>query len=46
MAIGRLESAATIEFVENLKHAVLDQLGLDLVPSREPIELLVVEKAN
>jgi len=28
------------------KRAVLDQLGLELVPSREPIEMLVVEKAN
>jgi len=24
----------------------LDQLGLELVPSREPIEMLVVEKAK
>jgi uncharacterized protein (TIGR03435 family) len=28
------------------KQALLDQLGLELVPSREPIEMLVVEKAN
>jgi uncharacterized protein (TIGR03435 family) len=27
-----------------LKQALLDQLGLELVPSREPIEMLVVEK--
>ena len=26
------------------KRAVLDQLGLELVPSREPVEMLVVEK--
>jgi uncharacterized protein (TIGR03435 family) len=29
-----------------LKQALLEQLGLELVPSREPIEMLVVEKAN
>jgi hypothetical protein len=29
-----------------LKQVVLDQLGLELVPSREPIEMLVVEKAK
>ena len=31
---------------EELKQALLDQLGLELVPGREPIEMLVVEKAN
>jgi uncharacterized protein (TIGR03435 family) len=31
---------------DGLKQAVLDQLGLDLVPSREPTEMLVVEKAK
>jgi uncharacterized protein (TIGR03435 family) len=31
---------------DGLKQAVLDQLGLELVPSREPIEMLVVEKAK
>ncbi len=31
---------------EGLKQALLDQLGLELVPSREPIEMLVVEKAK
>jgi uncharacterized protein (TIGR03435 family) len=30
---------------EELKQALLDQLGLELVPSREPVEMLVVEKA-
>jgi len=25
---------------------LLDQLGLELVPSREPVEMLVVEKMN
>ena len=29
---------------EAFKQAVLDQLGLDLAPSREPVEMLVVEK--
>lgn len=31
---------------EALKQALLNQLGLELVPSREPGERLVVEKAN
>jgi len=31
---------------EALKQALLDQLGLELVPSRQPIEMLVVEKAK
>ena len=31
---------------DGLKQAVLDQLGLELVPSREPIEMLMVEKAK
>ena len=32
--------------LEGLKQALNDQLGLELVPSREPIEMLVVEKAK
>jgi uncharacterized protein (TIGR03435 family) len=32
--------------LENLKQALIDQLGLELVPSREPIEMLVVEKVK
>jgi uncharacterized protein (TIGR03435 family) len=32
--------------LEGLKQALLDQLGLELVPNREPIEMLVVEKAK
>jgi uncharacterized protein (TIGR03435 family) len=28
------------------KEALLDQLGLELTPSREPVEMLVVEKAK
>jgi uncharacterized protein (TIGR03435 family) len=31
---------------DGLKQAVLDQLGLELAPSREPIEMLVVEKVK
>lgn len=31
---------------EALKQALLDQLGLELVPGREPIEMLVVEKSD
>ena len=30
----------------NLKQALLDQLGLELVPGREPLEMLVVEKVK
>jgi len=30
----------------NFKQALTDQLGLELVPSREPIKMLVVEKAQ
>jgi uncharacterized protein (TIGR03435 family) len=32
--------------LEGLKQVLLDQLGLELVPSREPIEMLVVEKVK
>ena len=32
--------------LDGLKQALLDQLGLELVPSREPIEMLVVEKVK
>ena len=31
--------------LDGLKQALLDQLGLELVPGREPIEMLVIEKA-
>jgi uncharacterized protein (TIGR03435 family) len=37
---------ATLEHHESLKKPMLDQLGLELVPSREPIEMLVVEKVK
>jgi len=29
-----------------IRQALLDQLGLELVPAREPIEMLVVEKVK
>jgi uncharacterized protein (TIGR03435 family) len=32
--------------LENIKKALLNQLGLELVPSREPVEMLVVEKVK
>jgi uncharacterized protein (TIGR03435 family) len=31
---------------DGFKTALLDQLGLELVPGRQPVEMLVVEKAN
>lgn len=31
---------------DGLKQALLDQLGVELVPSREPVEMLVVEKVK
>lgn len=31
---------------EKLKQTVLDKVGLELVPSRTPIEFLIVDKAN
>ena len=31
---------------ERFKQAVLEQLGLELVPSREPIEMLIIERAK
>jgi uncharacterized protein (TIGR03435 family) len=31
---------------QNLKRALLDQLGLELIPANMPIEMLVVEKAK
>ena len=34
------------EHNETLKKAMLDQLGLELVPSHEPVEMLVVEKVK
>ena len=34
------------EHNETLKKAMLDQLGLELVPSHEPVEMLVVEKVR
>jgi uncharacterized protein (TIGR03435 family) len=32
--------------LDGLKQALLDQLGLELVPARETLDMLVVEKAN
>jgi len=34
------------EKADALKQALEDQLGLELLPSREPLELLVIEKAR
>jgi uncharacterized protein (TIGR03435 family) len=31
---------------EALKRALIEQLGLELAPSREPVEMLIVEKAK
>jgi uncharacterized protein (TIGR03435 family) len=32
--------------LDGLKKGLRDQLGLELMPSREPVEMLVLEKAN
>jgi uncharacterized protein (TIGR03435 family) len=40
------ESGADDTNHDALKQALLDQLGLELVPSRAPVEMLVVEKVN
>jgi uncharacterized protein (TIGR03435 family) len=31
---------------DGLRAALTDQLGLELAPSREPLEVLVIEKAD
>jgi hypothetical protein len=31
---------------ENLKTSLLNELGLELVPGREPVEMLVVKKTR
>jgi uncharacterized protein (TIGR03435 family) len=31
---------------DNLKQAMLDELGLELIPANEPIDMLIVERAN
>jgi len=43
---GRPAGAAKNLNLEALKQALIDQLGLELIPGRESIEMLVVEKAN
>jgi uncharacterized protein (TIGR03435 family) len=43
---GKLVGAADYPDLDALKKALTDQLGLELVPSREPIEVFIVEKAN
>lgn len=35
-----------IEWTQRIQQAVLDQLGLELVPGRESVEMLVVEKTS
>jgi uncharacterized protein (TIGR03435 family) len=32
--------------LDQLKQAIVEQLGLELVPGVEPVEMLVVEKSN
>lgn len=43
---GYFFAQAMREHNETLKQALHDQLGLELVPSREPVEVLVVEKVK
>ena len=40
------DSSTPTPNLDALKESLLTQLGLELVPSREPIEMLVVEKAQ
>ena len=39
-------SGGQLQNQRNLKQALIDQLGLELVPSLEPVEMLVVEKVK
>jgi uncharacterized protein (TIGR03435 family) len=43
---GTFDIDLTWQNPEDLKHVLLDQLGLEFVAARRPIEMLVVEKAN
>ena len=40
------ETGAKQPNLEGLKQALRDQLGLELVPAREPVEILIVEKVK
>ncbi len=47
MIVGRPYSASELaQWKDGLRREILDQLGLELVPSREPVEMLVVEKVK
>ena len=35
-----------LKIIDSLKKVLLDQLGLELVPSNMPVQMLVVEKVN
>jgi uncharacterized protein (TIGR03435 family) len=43
---GRLVGAADYPDLDALKKALAGQLGLELVPGHEPIEMLIVELVN
>jgi len=43
---GHSLQEAMVEHNQTIKQAILEQLGLELAPGREPIEMLVVEKAK
>jgi uncharacterized protein (TIGR03435 family) len=44
--MGEPQSGLSSESLLSLKDALRDQLGLELVPSREPVEMLVVERTD
>jgi len=44
--IGTFSASEVAQWEEDVRREMLDQLGLELVPSREPVEMLVVEKVK
>jgi uncharacterized protein (TIGR03435 family) len=40
------QTDSPLETTDSLKQALLEQLGLELIPSKEPISLLVVQQSR